>query len=112
MRKDGNTKRASATEVRNLLKRGGDRSDWQAAREMSQAEVERLADEEDGPLSDGWEDTVQIGLPPRKKAIHMRIDVDVLEWFKAQGDGYQTRINAVLRSFVQSRRKNASQSPK
>jgi uncharacterized protein (DUF4415 family) len=34
-----------------------------------------------------------------KTAISLRVDQDVLEWFKAQGDGYQTRINAVLRAF-------------
>ncbi|HOB02829.1 MAG TPA: BrnA antitoxin family protein [Casimicrobium huifangae] len=36
---------------------------------------------------------------PTKTAISLRVDQDVLEWFKAQGDGYQTRINAVLRAF-------------
>ena len=34
-----------------------------------------------------------------KASISLRIDQDVLEWFKAQGAGYQTRINAVLRAF-------------
>ena len=37
-------------------------------------------------------------LPP-KSSISLRIDRDVLEWFKAQGPGYQTKINAVLRAF-------------
>ena len=37
-------------------------------------------------------------LPP-KAAISLRVDHDVLEWFKAQGPGYQTRINTVLRAF-------------
>jgi uncharacterized protein (DUF4415 family) len=35
----------------------------------------------------------------RKAAISLRVDPDVLEWFKAQGPGYQTRMNAVLRAF-------------
>lgn len=41
------------------------------------------------------------GLKPlsAKASISLRVDRDVLEWFKAQGDGYQTRINAVLRAF-------------
>jgi len=41
------------------------------------------------------------GLPPapRKAAISLRLDEDVLGWFKAQGPGYQTRINAVLRAY-------------
>jgi uncharacterized protein (DUF4415 family) len=36
---------------------------------------------------------------PRKTAISLRVEQDVLDWFKAQGPGYQTRINAVLRAF-------------
>ena len=44
---------------------------------------------------------VRRGLKPQppKAAISLRIEQDVLEWFKAQGTGYQTRINAVLRAF-------------
>jgi uncharacterized protein (DUF4415 family) len=36
---------------------------------------------------------------PPKASVSMRIDQDLLEWFKAQGPGYQTRINMVLRAF-------------
>lgn len=36
---------------------------------------------------------------PAKASISLRVDQDVLEWFKAQGSGYQTRMNTVLRAF-------------
>lgn len=36
---------------------------------------------------------------PPKSSVSLRIDSDVLAWFKAKGSGYQTRINAVLRAF-------------
>ena len=44
---------------------------------------------------------VRRGLQPlaSKASISLRVDNDVLEWFKAQGPGYQTRINTVLRAF-------------
>ena len=44
---------------------------------------------------------VRRGLKPvsGKASISLRVDADVLEWFRAQGPGYQTRINAVLRAF-------------
>jgi len=44
---------------------------------------------------------VRRGLQPLspKASISLRLDQDVLEWFKAQGPGYQTRINSVLRAF-------------
>lgn len=36
---------------------------------------------------------------PPKTAVSLRVDEDVIQWFKAQGPGYQTRINSVLRAF-------------
>ena len=36
---------------------------------------------------------------PPKASVSLRLDADVLEWFRAQGRGYQTRMNAVLRAF-------------
>jgi uncharacterized protein (DUF4415 family) len=36
---------------------------------------------------------------PSKALVSLRLDQDVLEWFKSQGAGYQTRMNAVLRAF-------------
>ncbi len=38
-------------------------------------------------------------LLPAKASVSLRIDQDVLEWFKSQGTGYQTRINSVLKAF-------------
>jgi uncharacterized protein (DUF4415 family) len=88
-----------------MIAAGEDKTDWEAVRAMPQAEVERLADEEDGPLPEGWEDTIVLGVPEPKKDVHIRLDPAVLRWFKAQGPGYQTRINEVLRSFVRARQR-------
>jgi len=38
--------------------------------------------------------------PPKKEPITIRVDADVLDWFKRQGRGYQTRINQVLRRYM------------
>ena len=40
---------------------------------------------------------------PRKEQLTIRVDSDVLEWYRKQGPGYQTRINALLRAFMQER---------
>jgi uncharacterized protein (DUF4415 family) len=40
-----------------------------------------------------------LGPVPPKTSISLRVDVEVLDWFKSQGRGYQTRMNAVLRAF-------------
>jgi uncharacterized protein (DUF4415 family) len=44
---------------------------------------------------------VRRGLKPtsKKQSIALRVDADVLEWFKAQGPGYQSRMNAVLKAY-------------
>lgn len=49
------------------------------------------------------------GLPQRKQGVHIRLDADILAWFKSLGPGYQTRINSVLRSFVQARRRGGKE---
>jgi len=107
MEKKGDIVSATAEEIRDLLARGEDRTDWAKVDAMSQEEVERLADEEEGPLPVSREKTIIMGLPtgimelpPGKDAVKLRIDRDVLEWFRQTGKGYQTRMNSVLRAFV------------
>jgi len=51
-----------------------------------------------------WGEAVLI-IPPKKRAISIRVDEDVLQYFKQEGAGYQRRINAVLRSYMQQKRK-------
>lgn len=43
---------------------------------------------------------------PVKQAVTIRLDADVLEWFKGQGAGYQTRINQLLRHYMQAQQSN------
>jgi uncharacterized protein (DUF4415 family) len=66
--------------------------------------------DEDIDLSDAPEITPQMfakaivrrGLKPRTKTqLTLRVDTDVLEWYKKQGRGYQTRINQLLRAYMQ-----------
>src|SRR4029077_18698107 len=61
-----------------------------------------------------WSKAVPV-IPPKKKAISIRVDEDVLDYFKKQGAGYQRRMNAVLRSYMDQtsgrKRKRRAQSP-
>jgi uncharacterized protein (DUF4415 family) len=43
---------------------------------------------------------------PRKKQLTLRIDSDVVEWYKKQGRGYQTKINALLRAYMKEHRRS------
>jgi len=47
-------------------------------------------------------DAAEVNLPSVKKQVTLRIDPEIVEFFKASGQGYQTRINAVLRSYVKA----------
>ena len=104
MKRKGNIVRYTAEEIDAMLARGESKTDWARVKAMPQEEVERLADEEDGPLLPGWDKDVIVGLPPLKREVHIRLDGDVIDWFKQSGRGYQTRINKVLRAFVDNRR--------
>ena len=55
---------------------------------------------------------VRRGLKPvsRKSQLTLRLDSDVLAWFKGQGRGYQTRINALLRAYMEAHREQAKRS--
>ena len=82
-------------------------TDWDRLDALSEEEV-RAAIEEDPdahPTDDAfWEGGVVV-MPERKESVTLRLDADLLRWFRAGGAGYQTRINAVLRSFVQAQQR-------
>jgi uncharacterized protein (DUF4415 family) len=44
-------------------------------------------------------------MPQRKKSIHLRLDPDLLAWYRQQGQGYLTRMNAVLRAYMDAHRR-------
>lgn len=85
------------------------RADLTRLREMTEREIESTSppDLVDLP-EDFWADA-ELVVPPTKEAISLRVDRDVLEWFKEQGPRYQTRMNAVLRSYMVHERARQSQ---
>ena len=93
-------------ELREMRKRGEDKSDWKRAASMTNKEIEAaIADDEDeAGMNVDWSN-ISVELPRPKAVLNMRVDYDVLEFFRSQGRGYQKRINAVLRSYVEQRRK-------
>lgn len=105
MRRDGNIVSYTADELDEMLARGEDLTDWAKVDALTDEELEASIDiEEEGDFD--WENAIPVSiiLDP-KRQITIRLDQDVLDWFKAQGSGYQTRINAVLRSYVDAERK-------
>jgi uncharacterized protein (DUF4415 family) len=67
--------------------------------ELSEEEIERLR-----PFKEVMEERRRMGRPPNenpKKQVSIRYDADILAAFKATGDGWQTRMNAALREYLE-----------
>jgi len=93
--------RYTEKELKELVKKDGSCSDWKKAASMTNAQIEAaIADDPDeaGMIMD-WENAT-VELPQPKAVLNMRIDKDLLEYFRKSGKGYQSRINAILRSYV------------
>jgi len=86
--------------------RGRSRTDWHYLDRATDDEIAAAVATDPGaaPLDIDWSQAVLI-VPPKKKAISIRVDPDVLDYFKNEGPGYQRRINAVLRSYVEQKQK-------
>ncbi len=67
-------------------------------------------DAPEGPAlpKDFWKTAKVVYPEGPKEAVKVRYDADMLEWFKAQGRGYQTRMNAVLRSYYEAHKDEPS----
>lgn len=81
-----------------------DETDWARVRNMSDEEIEANAAADPDTLPAEFWDTAQPVYPRPKERITVRLDADMVEWFRRQGKGYQTRINAVLRSYYERAR--------
>lgn len=95
--------RYSDTELRASIARGEDRTDLARVEAKTEAELERdiASDPDFADVPKDWYAQVEAVMPASKRLLSLRLDTDVLDWFKQQGPGYQTRINAVPRAFVQ-----------
>src|SRR5712691_9312331 len=82
------------------------KTDWEKLRNLSDEEINAsIANDPDWAEDIDWSEAVLV-IPPKKKAISIRLDEDVLDYFKREGAGYQRRMNAVLRSYMQQTRKS------
>ena len=81
----------------------GKGTDWNRLRRMSAAQIRAgiEADPDAQPTDAAFWKGAQVVLPRRKTAVTMRLDADLLDWFR-QEHGYQTRINAILRTYMKA----------
>ena len=106
MTKGKGIKRFSAAELEKRRERGKSRTDLARVRAKTEEELERdIASDPD------WKDVprdlnkeAEAVMPVAKKLLSLRLDADIIDWFKKRGPGYQMRMNAVLRAFIQQKR--------
>jgi uncharacterized protein (DUF4415 family) len=102
------------TVKRTLASKRRGRTDWARVDALTDEEIEAAvaADPDAAPnLDTEWFRGATLVIPGRKKAVSLRIDSDVLEWYKAQGGRYQSRMNAVLRAYRDAHVHNVSTDP-
>ncbi len=74
-------------------------TDWQRLRRMKDTDIDFS---DIPPIDRSVFRKMVIRMPEKKSALSIRLDPSVVAWFRKQGRGYQTRINAVLRSYVEA----------
>jgi uncharacterized protein (DUF4415 family)/uncharacterized DUF497 family protein len=103
MKRSGNIVSYTAEELEEMRRRGESRTDWARVDAMTEDELEASIDwEEEGTFDLSSEPLELSDILGPKKQITLRLDPSVVDWFKSQGRGYQTRMNAVLRAYVQA----------
>jgi uncharacterized protein (DUF4415 family) len=107
MSDDAFIRKFTADELRAKRARGESRTDHDYLRNLTEAELERsIADDPDWQdIPPDWHEGAEVVDLRGKKLLSLRLDQDVLDWFKATGPGYQTRINAALKAYVRARQK-------
>jgi uncharacterized protein (DUF4415 family) len=103
VQKEEHIVRATANELSERAARGETRTDWKRVDAMTDQEIEANIDEDDEgqfDLSQAFRGLPQ-GVGVSKQQLTVRFDTDVIDFFKSQGKGYQTRMNAVLRQFME-----------
>ena len=84
--------RHSLSEIGELRKTGQDKTSADAP------EAESLG-------AEFWK-SARVAMPTGKTSVHLRLDNDVVEWFRAHGKGHLTRMNAVLRAYVEAQKQH------
>jgi uncharacterized protein (DUF4415 family) len=83
------------------------RADFARLKRMNEQEIQRTSPPELSDLPEDFWDDAAVVEPTSKQPISLRLDADVLQWFKTQGPRYQSRINAVLRSYMTKQRQSS-----
>ena len=103
MKKDKNIKSYTAAELK--AKRAESRTDLSRLDAITDEELERLVaeDEDERGIQADWTQAKLI-LPQAKQSVHLRLDKEIIAFFKSPGKGHISRMQAVLKAFVDAHR--------
>lgn len=105
---DENIVSYSADEIRRMVAAGEGKTNFERLKNITDEEIDAMI--RDDPDWAGFEEIdwskAVVVYPQPKQAMSIRLDKDVLDFFKATGKGYQTRINAILRHYMQEMTKD------
>lgn len=106
MKKDKNIKSYTAAELKD--KRAESRTDLSKVDAMTDEKLEQLiaGDEEERSLQPDWTKAKLI-FPQAKQSVHLRLEQDIIKFFKSHGKGHISRMQAVLKAYVDAHRTQA-----
>ena len=106
MKKDKNIKSYTAAELK--AKRAESRTDLSKVDAMTDEELERLIaeDEDERGIRPDWT-RARLILPHAKQSVHLRLEQDIIDFFKSHGKGHISRMQAVLKAYVDAHRPHA-----
>jgi uncharacterized protein (DUF4415 family) len=107
VKKNKRTVRHSSADLTARVERGATESDLDTVKTLTEAEVEAAVATDPDEAETEIDSSKAVFHPAaRKKTMTMRLDADVLAFFKDQGRGYQTKINTALRAYMDHARKS------
>ena len=92
--------------TRRLSQRRKGKTDWKRVDAKAEKALEgAIAADPDADVPNADWTRARLVLPQPKESIHLRLDPDVLAWYRQQGHGHLTRMNAVLRAYMDAHRR-------
>lgn len=106
MKKDKNIKSYTAAELK--AKRAKSRTDLSRVDAITDEELERLVaeDKDERGIRPDWTQA-KLVLPQAKQSVHLRLDGEIIAFFRSQGKGHISRMQAVLKAYVDAHRQQA-----
>jgi len=97
MKKDKNIKSYTAAELK--TKQAESETDLSRVDAMTDEDLERIVAEDERGLTIDWT-KAKLVLPQRKQSVHLRLEKEIIDFFKSQGKGHLVRMQAVLKAYV------------